>query len=119
MRHSHDKASEAEKYAMPLWYIRSRNTTYYILGIVEALLAFRFIFKLLGANPENGFVAFMYSLSGIFTSPFSGIFDPYISGGLAAKSVLEPATLIAMAVYALVARGLVGLFKLAAIKELH
>lgn len=111
MRQSHDK--------MPLWFIRSRNITYYILGIIEALLAFRFVFKLLGANPENGFVAFMYSMAGIFSAPFSGIFDPYIAGGLAAKSILEPAALIAMAVYAVLAWSLVGLFKLAAIKEGH
>jgi hypothetical protein len=119
MRHSHDKVPEYGKASMPLWFIRSRNTTYYILGIIEALLAFRFLFKLLGANPENGFVAFMYSMAGIFASPFSGIFDPYVTGGLAAKSILEPSTLIAMAVYALLAWGLVGLFRLIAIKEGH
>ncbi|KUO77433.1 MAG: hypothetical protein APF77_12895 [Clostridia bacterium BRH_c25] len=97
---------------MPLWFIKTRHAIYYVLGIIEVLLGFRFIFKLLGANPQNGFVSFLYSISGIFTAPFSGIFDPFVTSGLAAKSVLEPAVIIGMAVYAAAAWALVGLVKL-------
>ncbi|HYE84268.1 MAG TPA: YggT family protein [Clostridia bacterium] len=97
---------------MPLWFLRTRHAIYYILGIIEVLLGFRFVFKLLGANPQNGFVAFLYSISGIFAAPFSGIFDPFVTSGLAAKSVLEPAVIIGMAVYAVAAWALVGLIKL-------
>jgi len=41
---------------------------YYILGIIEVLLTFRFIFKLLGANPNSGFVSLIYSISQVFTT---------------------------------------------------
>jgi hypothetical protein len=54
----------------------------------------------------------MYSIAGIFTAPFSGIFDSFVSSGLASKSILEPATIIGMAVYAVIAWGLVGLLKM-------
>lgn len=112
-----DSRIKYENHKLPLWFLKSRNATYYVLGVVELLLAFRFVFKLLGANPNNGFVAFLYSIAGIFTAPFSGIFNPFITSGLAAKSVLEPSAIIAMAVYAVLAWCLVGLFRLIAAKE--
>ncbi|WP_333783040.1 hypothetical protein [Lutispora saccharofermentans] len=99
---------------MPLWFLKTRHAIYYILSVIEVLLAFRFIFKLLGANPRNGFVSFIYSIAGIFMAPFSGIFYSSTTNGLAAKSVFEPATLIGMAVYAVLAWGLVGLIRLKA-----
>ncbi len=85
----------------------ARKMVYYILGVLELLLAFRFIFKLLGANPGSGFVSFIYSLSGVFLLPFEGIFRSVATEGIEAKAVFEPATLIAMAVYALAAYGIV------------
>lgn len=102
---------------MPLWYYKTKNTIYYILGIIEVLLAFRFVFKLLGANPDNSFVAFLYTTAGIFTAPFTGIFNSFVSPGLAAKSVFEPAVIIAMIVYAVLAWSLLGLVRLIASKE--
>ncbi|MFZ5969939.1 MAG: YggT family protein [Bacillota bacterium] len=95
-----------ENAKIPLWFVKSRNTINYILGVVEVLLAFRFVFKLLGANPHNEFVAFLYSITDIFTAPFSGIFNSFVVNGLAARSVFEPATIIGMIVYAVVAWGL-------------
>lgn len=106
-----------EAFDMPLWFIKTRHAIYYILSVIEVLLAFRFIFKLLGANPRNGFVSFLYSITGIFAAPFYGIFYSSTTNGLAAKSVFEPATLIGMAVYAVLAWGLVGLIKLKASKN--
>ena len=106
-----------ENSGMPLWFLKTRHAIYYVLSVIEVLLASRFIFKLLGANPQNGFVAFLYSLAVIFIAPFSGIFNAFVTNGLAAKSVLEPSTLIAMAVYAVLARGLVGLIRLKASRD--
>lgn len=93
-------------------YRKSRKIVYYILGVLEAFLAFRFIFKLLGANPESGFVSFIYSVSKIFLTPFSGIFRAAVTQGLETKSVFEPANLIAMAFYLLLAYGIVKLIKI-------
>lgn len=111
------KSSETRDTDSPLWFIKTKHGIYYVLGVIEVLLAFRFIFKLLGANTQNGFVSFLYSMAGIFTAPFSGIFNPFVSPGIAAKSVLEPAVLIGMAVYAILARGLVGLIRLIAVRN--
>lgn len=67
--------------------------------IVETLLAFRLAFALGGANATNGFVNFIYDVSHPFVSPFVGIASHSVDG----KSVFEPETVIAMAVWAVVA----------------
>ena len=76
-----------------------------ILGILEVLLALRFVLKLIGANPNSGFAVFMYGLTGLFTAPFTGLVSTWVSG----ETVLEVTTLIAMAIYALLFWGVVGL----------
>jgi len=86
-----------------------KRVVYYILGVIEALLGFRLVFKLLGANPENAFVSAIYSISDLFLAPFVGIFRTATAQGVETQAVLEPATIIAMAVYALVAWGIVKL----------
>ena len=49
-----------------------RPTHYYtILGLISAVMAFRLVFKLLGANPENAFVCGIYA----FTQPIVGVFE--------------------------------------------
>ncbi len=93
-------------------YLKLKRAVYYILGILETLLAFRFIFKLLGANPSNTFVSLIYSISGVFLAPFTTIFRAARNPGIETASVLEPATLIAMAVYALLAFGVIKLIRI-------
>jgi len=93
-------------------YLRLRKIVYYILGVLEVLFVFRLVFKLLGANPESPFVAFLYTLSGVFLAPFRGIFRTAVTEGIETQSVLEPANLIAMVVYALAAYGIVRLIRL-------
>ncbi|MFZ2125534.1 MAG: hypothetical protein WA087_03555 [Candidatus Saccharimonadales bacterium] len=84
---------------------------YLIFGILEVLLAFRFVLKLLGANPSSGFVDFVYNLSAIFVAPFAGIFNTILEDGAVVTSMLEPATLVALIVYALLAWGIVALIR--------
>lgn len=91
---------------------KSKRVVYYILGILETLFAFRLIFKLLGANPSSGFVSFIYTLTGVFLNPFKGIFSTSVNEGIETSSVLEPSTIIAMIVYALIAYGVVVLIDL-------
>lgn len=91
---------------------RLRSMMNYILGILESLLAFRLIFKLLGANPESTFVSLIYTVSGVFVIPFRGIFSSAVTEGIETKSVLEPPTIIAMIVYALIAYGIVKLIEI-------
>jgi len=97
---------------LPLWFIKTRSSAYYVLGVIEVLLAFRLIFKLLGANSLNGFVAFLYTITGVFAAPFLGIFGNIVSRGAVASSILEPSTIIAMIFYVIVARGIVSLVRL-------
>jgi uncharacterized membrane protein len=68
-----------------------------ILGILEILLALRFVLKLIAANPNSGFAVFMYGITGVFIAPFTGLVTTWSSG----ETILEVTTLIAMAVYAL------------------
>jgi len=91
---------------------RLKKMTYYILGVIEALLAFRLVFKLLGANPGSTFISLIYTISGAFLTLFSGIFRSAVNNGIETKSVLEPTTIIAMVVYALIAYGVVRLIEI-------
>ena len=89
--------SNRERVAAGYW--RSANTIYAILGIVELSLALRFLFLLLGANRESEFVGFIYWISGLLAAPFYGIFGPVSYD----RSYFDPATIIAMVVYAAIA----------------
>ena len=82
---------------------------YFVFGVLDVLLAFRFILQLLGANPLSSFVDFIYNLSAIFVTPFFGIFNESLARGAVTTSVFEPATIIAFIVYAFVAWGIVAL----------
>ena len=92
--------------------LKARKIVYYILGVLEVLFAFRLVFKLLGANPESPFVSFIYTVSQTFLAPFSGIFRSAVTKGIEAQSVLEPTTIIAMIVYAVVAWGIVKIIEI-------
>jgi hypothetical protein len=92
-------------------YQTASYLVYFVFGVLDVLLAFRFILQLLGANLSNGFVDFIYNLSAVFVTPFIGIFNQSLARGAVTTSVFEPATLIAIIVYALVAWGIVVLIR--------
>ena len=93
--------------------VRTKRIVYYILGVIEVILAFRLVFKLLGANPASGFVSMIYSITQILLAPFTGIFRSAVTTGVETQAVLEPATLIGMAVYAIIAWGIVKIIEIA------
>jgi YggT family protein len=78
--------------------VRAKQIVWFIIGLIIALIALRFVLLALGANPANGFARFVYGLSRLFDAPFLGIFgaEPAIEG-----SYFEFASLIAIAVYLL------------------
>lgn len=82
---------------------------YFLFGLIDVLLAFRLVFKLTGASPGSGFVNFIYSLTQIFIAPFAGIFHQATTTGIETTAVLEPATLVAIVVYAILAWGIIQL----------
>ncbi len=80
----------------------------FIVGVVDILIAARFLGKLFGASAQSAFVSFIYTVSGPLVAPFQGIFG---NGGSKANS-FETADLVAMAVYAVVGWGLVMLIRI-------
>ena len=79
---------------------------WWVLGLLEALLGLRFLFKLIGANPNNPFATFLYELTDFFVRPFATLTGTPTAGNM----VFEFSTLITMIVYALIAWALERLF---------
>ena len=85
---------------------RGTQIVWYIFYVIETLLVFRFLLRLIGANPEAAFTQFIYALS----FPFAGPFLYVVPAMRVAGSVFEWTTLLAMLVYWVVAWGIVRLF---------
>lgn len=83
------------------------RVVYYVFAVIEILIGLRFILRLLGANRDAGFVAFIYTVSSFFMAPFNAVFKTQVSSGAA----FEGSALVALAVYALVAWGIVSLVR--------
>jgi len=81
-----------------------------ILALLEILLGLRFMLKLIAANPDAGFAAFVYGITAPFLAPFEALVGTPASGGM----VLEVTTLIAMGVYALIFWGVVYVIRIVA-----
>lgn len=84
---------------------RGTQIVWYVFYVVETLLLFRFLLRLIGANPGAGFTDFIYSLSYPFVAPFLYVVRSPSVGG----SVFEWTTLLAMLVYWVVTWGIVRL----------
>ncbi|HEY4516006.1 MAG TPA: YggT family protein [Candidatus Paceibacterota bacterium] len=84
---------------------KGTQIVWYLLSLLEILLAFRFVLKLAGANPAAGFSSSIYTLTWPFTAPFLAVFPKTVVQG----SIFEWTTILAMFVYWLVGIGLVRL----------
>lgn len=82
---------------------RGTQIVWYILGLVEVLLAFRFVLKLLGANAGAGFTDLIYMMTAPLAAPFIAVFRVSKAQG----SVFEWTTILAMFVYYVVAWGII------------
>jgi len=87
---------------------RFNQVIWYILGLIEVLLVFRTVLKILGANQFSGFASLIYAITTPLTVPFSGILGVSITG----TSIIEWSTIIAAIVYFCIAWGLVYLLDL-------
>ena len=81
----------------------------FVVGVVDILIAARFLGKLLGASSQSAFVSFINTVSGPLVAPFQGIFG---NAGSKANS-FETADLVAIVVYAVIGWGLVMLIRIA------
>jgi hypothetical protein len=79
-----------------------------LVGVVDIVVAARFLGKLFGASAQSAFVSFIYTVSGPLVAPFQGIFG---NGGSKANS-FETADLVALVVYAVIGWGLVMLIRI-------
>lgn len=81
------------------------RVVWFAFGVIEVLLAIRFVLILFGANAEAGFVRLMYGVTDILMAPFATIFNTQ----RVAEATFEWSALVAIAVYALIAWGLTAL----------
>jgi uncharacterized protein YggT (Ycf19 family) len=87
---------------------RSYNVIWFIVGVIVALLAFRFLFELAGANPFNSFVQLIYTLS----YPFAGPFETIFGITTVSRSMFDWSILVAIIVYILIGYALVQLLRI-------
>ena len=85
---------------------------YFAFGVLEVLLAFRLVLKIMGASISSWFVGAIYNITRFFVMPFEGIFRRGFTEGIETTSVLEPSTVTAIIVYAIVAWGIVKLIRI-------
>ena len=102
----------AREYGQKKTLFHAYQIIWYILGFVEIVLGFRFILKVLGANPEAGFSKLVYGVSSPFAGPFANIFHASTVKGVETTSFFEWSTLIAAIVYIIIAWGLTKIFNL-------
>jgi YggT family protein len=78
-----------------------------LLGLLEAGLALRVVFKLIGVNAANSFATLLYNVTDLFVAPFASLAGAPAAGGM----VLEISSILAMIVYLLIAWGIVWIVK--------
>ncbi len=67
------------------------------VGLVMVVLGFRVLFRLFDANPNAGFVSWIYDTSDVLMAPFRGIFPP---ATIEPGNVLDVSAIFAIIVYA-------------------
>lgn len=72
----------------------------FFLALVEIFLGLRVILRFFAANPDNGFVQWIYNSSNVLMEPFRGIFATTVIGH---NHVVDFSALFAMVVYGVVA----------------
>lgn len=91
----------------------AQRIVWFIVGVINTLIALRFALLLLGANRGAEFTEFVYTLSAPFVAPFVNIFGQPAYG----RSVFEISSLLAILVYTLIGIGIVKALTLARPQE--
>ncbi len=84
---------EPYTYTMFKW----KRIVWFIAVVLEILIGFRVLLKLIAANPQSGFANFIYTVTTLLLAPFAGLTTAPSANGI----VLEISSLIAMIVYAI------------------
>jgi len=76
-----------------------QEAIYVLFGVIEGLIAIRFLLRAFGANSDAPFSSAIYAITAPFIAPFVGVFGPVQFSG----SVFEPHSILAIVMYALLA----------------
>lgn len=91
-----------------------RDFVQLVIGLIEILLSFRFVLKLLAANSAASFVGWIYATTEPLLQPFLFAFPtPSVKGGF----VLEFTTLFAIFAYAFIGYMVIELLEVVAGKK--
>jgi YggT family protein len=85
---------------VPAPYILIIRAINFVTSIIVIGLSLRFILRLFSADPDAGFVEFIYNSTSNLLDPFRGIFSKYV---IEPGSVFEFSTLFAIVMYVLAA----------------
>jgi YggT family protein len=77
---------------------KATQVIWLLLGLLEATIALRVVFKLIAVNAANPFAALLYKVTDFFVAPFASLTGAPAAGGM----VLEISSIIAMIVYLLI-----------------
>ena len=81
----------------------------WVIAFILILITLRFGLKLIGANPGNAFVLFLYGLTDVLLFPFAGIVNSPTFG---TGSIFDAAALFGLVAYSLGGWGLIVLFRI-------
>ena len=93
----------------PVGY-RAIQMIWFIVGIINVVLALDFIFRLTAAN-NVGFARFIFALGRVFAAPFDGIFNLTVADGV---YVARWSDLLAIAIYTSIGLGVTKLVRIMA-----
>jgi len=82
-----------------IFTFKATQIVWLLFGILETLIALRFLLKLIGANPNSPIAVLIYAFTDLFLFPFAGLTPTPAAGGM----ILEISSLFAMLIYALIA----------------
>lgn len=91
---------------------KTNQIIWFIVGVLNTLLALRVIFLLLSAK-NVGFTKFLYNITNPFVLPFQGVFPV----NPATNSYFDTAGLLAIAIYTLLAWGIIKLIQISSQKK--
>jgi hypothetical protein len=95
VRTTQNEEGRGQRYAT----FKATQLIWLLLALLEAVLALRVVFKLIGVNGANPFATLLYGFTGFFVAPFASLTGAPSAEGM----VLEISTIIAMIVYLLIA----------------
>jgi hypothetical protein len=95
---------------VPLAQYRAIQFIWFLAALIDTLVGLRFLLKLFGASPLSSFVALIYAITSPLVAPFGNIFPVGGTSGF----VFEPASLVALVIYPLIALALVSLIRIVA-----